>query len=82
MGITIMDERGRITIPQSEREKMGLRPGDRLRLEVTEEGIRIRRALSREEFMRILEGCITKENAAGKGIDPLRIKEIWQLAGD
>lgn len=82
MGITTMDERGRITIPQSDREKMGLRPGDRLRVEIREDSIRIQKAVSRQDFIRVFEGCITRENAVGKATDPLRIKEIWQLAGD
>jgi AbrB family looped-hinge helix DNA binding protein len=82
MGITILDDRGRITIPKSDRKKLGLRPGDKLWVEVAEEGIRIRKTVSLKDFIRIFEGCITKENAVGKAADPLRIKEIWQLAVD
>lgn len=81
MGTTTLDERGRITIPQREREKLGLRPGDKVHVQATEEGLTVRRSVSREEFAAAFAGSISEENAVGKGVDPLRVKEIWHLAG-
>ncbi len=81
MGDRTIDDRGRVTIPQRERERMGLRPGDRVRVQATEEEITLRKTIAREEFVKAFAGCISQENALGEAIDPLRIKEMWRLAG-
>lgn len=80
MGTTTVDERGRVTIPQREREKAGVRPGARVRVHATDNAIIIRRTASREDFSEIFAGCITGEKAVGEAMDPLRVKEMWRLA--
>ena len=82
VGIQKIDERGRVTIPKEHRESLGLHPGDRVRVESGSGEIRIRRVIPVDEFIEKFEGCITEDNAIGKTLDPLRIKEIWHLAGD
>ena len=80
MGIfvgTIVDDRGRITLPQEMRDALGLQPGKEVRVERVENGIVIRRAISKEEFIEKLEGCVDSSKVAGKRIDPLKIKDIW-----
>lgn len=80
MGKSTVDQRGRVTLPQRERKRVGLRPGDRVRVDATEEEVTIRKTVSRKEFAKIFAGCISEENAVGEPLDPLRIKELWRLA--
>lgn len=75
MGIMV-DERGRITLPQDLREELGIRPGHEVRVERTERGILVRRASTREEFIEALEGCFDSRKT-GVPVDPLKAKEIW-----
>ncbi len=41
MQYLVLDEEGRITVPPSERERLGLHPGDTLLAEPTEDGLRL-----------------------------------------
>lgn len=75
MGI-VVDDRGRVTLPQELREALGLAPGQEVHVERTERGLLLRKATTVEEFIERLEGCVdgTKANAR---LDPLRVKEMW-----
>jgi AbrB family looped-hinge helix DNA binding protein len=74
MGKTEMDERGRVTIPKNEREKAGLRSGDRLQVKATKGRVTIEKQVDLKTFIKELRGCI-----AVKGdLEPLRLKEIWR----
>lgn len=81
MGKSTVDQRGRVTLPQAERERAGLRPGDRVHVKATDDQVTIRKTVSPREFAKTFAGCIREENAVGEAVDPLRIKEIWKLAG-
>ncbi|MCJ2519521.1 MAG: AbrB/MazE/SpoVT family DNA-binding domain-containing protein [Candidatus Thermoplasmatota archaeon] len=81
MGKSTVDQRGRITLPQRERKRVGLRPGDRVHVQATDQEVTIRKTVSPREFAKIFAGCISEENAVGEPVDPLRIKEMWRLAG-
>lgn len=78
VGITKIDKRGRATIPQEIREDCGLKPGQELLVEKRTEGIILRPLMSRDDFVRELEGCITETNQQAK-ISPEKLKEIWEV---
>lgn len=74
MGIIEIDDRGRITIPKEERERLGLTPGKKVLLREKDGALIIKRFLSPDKFILELKGCITiKEHR----IDPLKLKEMW-----
>ena len=74
MGIIEIDNRGRITIPKEERERLGLTPGKKVLIREKDGSLIIKRFISPERFISELKGCITVEDHQ---IDPLRLKEIW-----
>lgn len=76
MGITKIDERGRITLPQRLREELGLRRGQEIRVDKNERGILLKPLVTKEEFIKELEGCITQANQAEE-ISPGGLKYIW-----
>lgn len=69
-----MDERGRITIPKEERERLGLKPGEKLKVIERDGELIIRKIISPDIFIKELKGCIKNEEGQ---IDPLDIKKIW-----
>lgn len=75
MGI-IVDDRGRVTLPQDLREAVGLRPGQQVHVERTERGLLLRRASTPEDLVAHLEGCVDTRRAKRRA-DPLRVKEMW-----
>lgn len=76
MGKTKIDERGRVTLPSSIREELGLYPGKEVNVEKSGKGVMIRPVISKEVFVGSLEGCITENNQAQK-LDPMELKRIW-----
>jgi AbrB family looped-hinge helix DNA binding protein len=72
----VLDEKGRVLIPKSMREKLGLHEGVKLKLSVEDGKIVITKLVSPEEFIGDMEGFIGEDTAIPK-IDPLRLKEIW-----
>ncbi len=74
MGIVEIDNRGRITIPKEERERLGLTPGKKVLIREKDGSLIIKRFITPEKFITELKGCITiKEHQ----IDPLKLKEMW-----
>ncbi len=74
MGIIEIDDRGRITIPKEERERLGLTPGRKILIREKDGALIIKRFVSPDNFISELKGCITiKEHR----IDPLKLKEMW-----
>lgn len=71
----VIDDRGRILIPKEIRDRLGLQPGNTARLEVEEGKLIIMPPLSPDEFIKRMEGCITKGEPA---MDPLKLKEVWE----
>lgn len=72
MGQTSLDERGRIVIPKEAREKLGLKPNQRLLVRVREGEIVLRPPTGAGEFIAELRGCVT-----GSRIKPSELKEMW-----
>lgn len=74
---TLVDERGRILVPKDLRAQFGLEPGCAVIIEADADGIRLRRAIPREEALGRLAGVIPK--ASGRSsIEPLDAKRIWE----
>ena len=74
MGIVEIDNRGRITIPKEERERLGLTPGKKVLIREKDGFLIIKRFISPKKFISELKGCITVEE---HHINPLKLKEIW-----
>ena len=72
MGLTSLDDRGRVVIPKELREKLGLRPDQRFLVEVRGDEIVLKPALDVEKFIAELKGCVR-----GSRIRPHELKEIW-----
>ena len=80
MGKAKIDGRGRVTLPQEFRRDMSLSPGDDIEMDVTEEGLLVRRPNTARELFGRLKGCVTKDNAV-EPIDPMSLKRLLR-AGD
>lgn len=72
MGLTSLDERGRVVIPKEVRDRLGLKPNQRLLVEVKDGGIVLRPASNAKKSIAELRGCIK-----GSRIKPKELKEIW-----
>ena len=70
-----VDCKGRIQIPKAVRDKVGLHSGGKARLKIEKENIVIMPPISAEEFIKEMEGCITKGSL---NMDPLKLKKIWE----
>jgi len=75
MGVIIIDERGRITIPKEDREKAGLKEGDKLKILVEKGKIVFKKVINIQTFINELEGCIKTPG----DINPQELKKIWGL---
>lgn len=69
----ILEERGRILIPKVLREKLRMKPGQRLHIESKGDEIVIKPASDVDRFFRELRGCVK-----GSKVDPLELKRIWE----
>jgi len=81
MGITMgkieIDDRGRLTIPANIREKLALKPGDKLTVKLdSDKSIILRKSPSLEELEKELIGCITIPSS--KKVTVESIKTIWK----
>ena len=75
MGTVEIDERGRITIPKEERERLGLKPGEKLIIIERDGELIIRKAITPDDLIKNLKGCIKKEEGQ---LNPLELKDIWE----
>lgn len=73
MGITSIEERGRVLIPKEVREKLGLRGGEKIRVE-EENGNVIIRPLKDSGELEQLKGCVKESE-----IEPLELKKMWEM---
>jgi AbrB family looped-hinge helix DNA binding protein len=71
----VVDDRGRILIPKEMRDRVGLKPGSGARLEEKDGRIIVTPPLSRQGFIREMEGLIAEGKPAD---DPLKLKNIWE----
>ena len=75
MGVIVIDERERITIPKEDREKAGLKEGDKLKIIVEKGKIVFKKVINIQAFIKELEGCIETPG----DINPQDLKKIWGL---
>lgn len=75
----VIDEKGRITIPKSIRERLHLEPGEPVEIDVEDGTIRIRPQFSREEFIESMRGRITEASrrADPGDVTPEDVKSDW-----
>ncbi len=77
MGKIELDDRGRITIPASIREKLALKSGDKLSLRIDpNNNITLRKTPSLNELEKELIGCITISSSEKITVES--IKGIWK----
>ena len=74
MGIIEIDDRGRITIPKDERDRLGLAPGKKVLIREKDGALIIKRFVSPDKFVSELKGCISIKD---HWIDPVKLKEMW-----
>lgn len=72
MGELVIDERGRVVIPKEIREKLNLRPSQKLIVQLREKEIVLKPAVDVEQFIAELKGCVH-----GSRVKPSELKEIW-----
>jgi AbrB family looped-hinge helix DNA binding protein len=74
-----VDEEGRITIPESIRDRLGIEAGARVRIAVEDGELVIRPEVSREEFVETMAGVIDAESRKSDAppVDPEDLKRDW-----
>ncbi len=72
MGEAVIDERGRIVIPNEIRAELKLRPEQRLRISTKGKELVLSPEVGVDEFISGLKGCIH-----GSKIKPEDLKAIW-----
>jgi len=70
----ILEKQGRVLIPKSIREELGLRSGEEMSMEVDKSKIILKPFKSPKEFSSELNGCVKESK-----INPLELKKIWQM---
>ena len=70
----ILEKQGRVLIPKSVREELGLRSGEEMALEIEKNKIILKLFKEPKDFSSQLKGCVKESK-----IDPLRIKKIWEM---
>lgn len=74
-----LDDKGRITIPKSIRERLNLTPGDHVTINVKDDTVVIRSQISRETFVAEMEGCVNEKTRSGDppSFHPEDLKTDW-----
>jgi AbrB family looped-hinge helix DNA binding protein len=72
MGEAVIDERGRIVIPNEIRAELKLRPEQKLRISRRGKDLLLSPEVSADEFISELRGCVR-----GSKIKPVDLKTIW-----
>ncbi|HXW36755.1 MAG TPA: hypothetical protein VEJ36_02485 [Nitrososphaerales archaeon] len=72
MGEAVIDERGRIVIPNELRTELKLRPEQKLRISTKGNELLLSPEIGVEEFIEGLKGCVHSSK-----IDPKDLKAIW-----
>jgi len=76
MASIMVDDKGRIIIPEDVRKKLGIRKGSKVKVNVNDDKVVITFAISSKQFIEKMEGFI-KEGSKVEKVDPLKLKEIW-----
>ena len=72
MGEAVIDERGRIVIPNEIRVELKLRPDQKLRISTKGNELVLSPEIEADEFISQLKGCVH-----GSKISPEDLNEIW-----
>lgn len=72
MGEAVIDERGRIVIPNALRSELNLRPDQRLRVSARGDEIVLSPEAGLDDFVAGLKGCVK-----GSKVSPRELKEMW-----
>lgn len=75
MGEAVIDERGRIVIPNEIREELNLRPEQKLKVLPKGNEIVLTPTIGADEFIAQLRGCVH-----GSKIGPEELKMIWGVS--
>lgn len=78
MASIMVDDKGRIIIPEDVRKKLGIRKGSKVKVNVKDDGVVITLAIGSKQFIEKMEGFI-KEGSKIEKVDPLKLKEIWMV---
>jgi len=77
MGKVEIDERGRLTLPSKIRDKLLIKSGDKLTINVkSDKSIVLRKTPTKEQIFKELVGCITTPTEEKP--TPESIKSIWK----
>jgi bifunctional DNA-binding transcriptional regulator/antitoxin component of YhaV-PrlF toxin-antitoxin module len=72
-----IDESGRVQIPSTVLDKLGVEPGAAVSIAIDEDRIVVTPAISRETFVEDMRGVIDEESAKRQPADPRQSKRIW-----
>ena len=72
MGKAVIDERGRIVIPNEIRARLNLRPGQKLRVSTNGKELVLTPEINVDDFTSQLRGCVN-----GSKVRPEDLKKIW-----
>ncbi len=72
MAEVTVEERGRVIIPKDMRDKLGIRGGEKLKVE-ERNGEVVMKPVSSGESLKDLKGVVKKSS-----LDPMEAKEIWR----
>lgn len=77
MGKVEIDERGRLTIPSKIRERLKIKTGEKMTINIKSDNtILIRKTPSKEQIFENLVGCI--KTPLEEKVSPEMIKSIWK----
>lgn len=76
MSDIIVDDKGRITIPENMRKKMQIRKGSKVKVSLKQDHTLAISAVDPKQFIEKMEGFIKKGSKVQR-TDPLKLKEIW-----
>jgi AbrB family looped-hinge helix DNA binding protein len=77
MAEAILDSKGRIMLPKTMREELGLEAGRKVGLSLERDRIIVTPPISPEDFKMKMRGCV-KEGSVIPRVDPLELKRIWE----
>lgn len=74
-----VDEKGRVTIPQSIRESLHIDPGEEVDVALEDDRIVIRPRIARDDLVETIEGCVNEETRRedAEPVDPEAMKADW-----
>lgn len=74
-----IDDKGRVTLPQSIRESLQLESGEEVSVELDDGRVVIKPRVSRDVFVEQMAGCVNEETrkSDAEPTDPRKLKADW-----